>query len=104
MLEASLHSGREDAGGANATVKIGLVGLGYWGPNLLRVLADLVDVEVAWICDREVERLEKLGRLYPAVRRSTRFEDLLEDAAVDAVVIATPVFPHHALAMPALAA
>jgi predicted dehydrogenase len=104
MLGASAHNRGPDPAPAKAIVRIGIVGLGYWGPNLLRVLADLADVEVAWICDLDLERVEKLGRRYPAVRRTARFEDLLEDATVDAVVIATPVFTHHTLTMRALAA
>jgi predicted dehydrogenase len=96
------HAGEKEADAV--TVKIGLVGLGYWGPNLLRVLADLVDVEVSWMCDLDTDRLGKFGRRYPAVRQTTRFEDLLQDETVDAVVIATPVFTHHTLAMRALAA
>jgi predicted dehydrogenase len=105
MRATSAHSRHAGETAADAaTVKIGLVGLGYWGPNLLRVLADLVDVEVSWMCDLDTDRLGKFGRRFPAVQQTARFEDLLEDETVDAVVIATPVFTHHTLAMRALAA
>jgi predicted dehydrogenase len=78
--------------------KIGLIGLGYWGPNLLRVLADRSDVEVTWICDLREDRLERYARRYPASRATQRAGDLFEDPTLDAVVIATPVFTHFELA------
>jgi predicted dehydrogenase len=83
---------------------IGIVGLGYWGPNLLRVLVDLPGVRVKWICDLEVERLERFGRRYPGASTTRNYEDLLSDPEVDAVVIATPVFAHYYLALQALQA
>jgi predicted dehydrogenase len=80
----------------------GVVGLGYWGPNLLRVLIEIPGVEVKWICDLEADRLERFKRRYPSVSATRRFEDLLEDPELDAVVIATPVFAHYYLALQAL--
>ena len=84
--------------GAGRELNIALAGLGYWGPNLLRVLSGLPAVNVAWICDRDAEQLARHSRLYPGARATRRFDDLLEDPAVDAVVIATPVFTHFDLA------
>jgi predicted dehydrogenase len=83
---------------------VGLIGLGYWGPNLLRVLADNDDVDVKWLCDRDSERLARFGRRHPACRPTTRAEVLLEDPEVEAVVIATPVSTHFDLAAASLAA
>jgi predicted dehydrogenase len=105
MRVARAHSrhARKEAADAT-TVKIGLVGLGYWGQSLLRVLADLPDVEVSWMCDLDTDRLGKFACRYPAIYPTTRFEDLLRDETIDAVVIATPIFTHHALAMRALSA
>jgi predicted dehydrogenase len=85
-------------------VNVGLVGLGYWGPNLLRALFELPDVEVSYICDLDPERLERFGRRYPSARPTRDFENLLADPHVDAVVIATPVFTHFGLASRALQA
>jgi predicted dehydrogenase len=85
-------------------VNVGLVGLGYWGPNLLRALFELEDVEVSYICDLDSERLERFGRRYPSARPTRDFENLLADPNVDAVVIATPVFTHFGLASRALQA
>jgi predicted dehydrogenase len=85
-------------------VVVAVVGLGYWGPNLLRVLADDPLVEVRWICDRDEERLRRFGRRYPAARASQDLGDVLADPAVDAVFVATPVFTHHELAAACLRA
>jgi predicted dehydrogenase len=87
-----------------STVNVGLVGLGYWGPNLLRALFELPDVEVSYICDLDPERLDRFGRRYPSARPTRDFENLLADPRVDAVVIATPVFTHFELATRALQA
>src|SRR3954447_6334957 len=85
-------------------VNVGLVGLGYGGPNLLRALFELGDVEVKYICDLDPERLERFGRRYPSARATRDFENVLVDPDVDAVVIATPVFTHFSLASRALTA
>src|SRR3954462_5387488 len=85
-------------------VNVALVGLGYWGPNLLRALFELPDVEVSYICDLDPERLDRFGRRYPSARATRDFENLLADPQMDAVVIATPVFTHFELASRALRA
>ncbi|HEY8467780.1 MAG TPA: Gfo/Idh/MocA family oxidoreductase [Solirubrobacterales bacterium] len=85
-------------------VRVGVVGLGYWGPNLVRVLADLEDVELTWVCDRDPDRLAKVARRYPAVRATCDLGDLLADGELDAIAIATPVGTHAALARAALSA
>jgi predicted dehydrogenase len=71
-----------------------VVGLGYWGPNLLRVLVDDVDVSVRWICDLDDERLARYSRRYPGILTTTAVDDVLADEQVDALAIATPVFTH----------
>jgi predicted dehydrogenase len=83
-------------------LRVSVIGLGYWGPNIVRVLHDLPDAEVAWVCDRQEHALERVARRYPSVRPTTDYTRLLDDAALDAVVIATPVGTHHALAAAAL--
>jgi len=85
-------------------LRFGVVGLGYWGPNLLRVLGDLPEVEVSWICDLDRERLERFSRRHPSATATDDFESLLEDEALDAIVIATPVFTHFELASRSLRA
>jgi predicted dehydrogenase len=85
-------------------VRVAVVGLGYWGPNLLRVLSENEDVEVAWICDLDRDRLAQQRRRYPGARLTSRVDRVLEDPSVDAVVIATPVGTHYDLASQSLAA
>ncbi len=81
---------------------IGVVGYGYWGPNLVRNLWDHPNVAVAAVCDTRTERLDRVRRRYPGVGTTTRYEDLLADARIDAVVICTPVHTHFDLAWQAL--
>lgn len=84
--------------GQLSRVRVGVVGLGYWGPNLLRVLSEQDDVEVAWICDLDAERLRRFARRYPSTTATSSYDDLLADEALDAMVIATPVFTHTDMA------
>ena len=79
-------------------VGVAIVGLGYWGPNLLRVLADSPDAEVRWICDLDSERLAKYGRRHPAAGVTTGLDRVISDPGVEAVIIATPVQTHYELA------
>jgi predicted dehydrogenase len=85
-------------------LRVGLAGLGYWGPNLARNLDDHPSVELAWICDRDEAALLRAGGRFSEARTTTRFEDLVEDESVDAVAIATPVVTHFELARAALLA
>jgi predicted dehydrogenase len=85
-------------------VGVAVVGLGYWGPNLLRVLGDNLDADVRWICDLDPERLGKYRRRHPGARVTTKFERVLSDPTVDAIIIATPVHTHYDLAVRALEA
>ena len=83
-------------------VKVGLVGLGYWGPNLARNFDHLADL--AWLCDFDDELRASFGTRYPRARMTADFAELLADPDVEAVVIATPVPTHYALAKQALEA
>jgi predicted dehydrogenase len=83
-------------------VRIGVVGLGYWGPNLVRVLQELPEAEVVVLCDQSEQALEKVGRRYPAMRCTTDVIELIGDPDVEAVAIATPISTHHELASAAL--
>ncbi len=75
-----------------------MVGLGYWGPNLLRVLIEHTDVDVRWACDSDRSRLDRLTRRYPAVRLTDDLNEVLSDPELDGVLLATPVFTHFVLA------
>lgn len=85
-------------------VRVAVVGLGYWGPNLVRNLHEVPGAEVVAVCDLRPEALDRIGRRYPAVRRTTRYQDVLLDPTIEAVAVATPVATHHALAGAALRA
>jgi predicted dehydrogenase len=85
-------------------ISVGVAGLGYWGPNLVRNFSACSQTELAWLCDKDPDRLEAIGRQHPSVRRSTKFEEMLADERLDAVAIATPVATHHRLAKAALLA
>lgn len=85
-------------------IKVGVIGCGYWGPNLLRNLADNEGAELRWICDLDTQRLATMGRRYPAARQTSDFKDLLADTNLDAVVIATPVWTHFSFARESLKA
>jgi predicted dehydrogenase len=85
-------------------VRIGVVGLGYWGPNLVRNLHELTTAEVAWMCDLRPAVLDLLGRRFPAVRQTRDLDEMLDDDSLDAVAVVTPVSTHHDLALRALEA
>jgi predicted dehydrogenase len=85
-------------------LRVGLAGLGYWGPNLARNLDDHPSVDLAWICDRDEAALLRAGGRFSDARTTTRFEDLMGDESLDAVAIATPVVTHFELAREALLA
>ncbi|MGZ4355883.1 MAG: Gfo/Idh/MocA family oxidoreductase, partial [Gaiellaceae bacterium] len=86
------------------SLRIGVVGLGYWGPNLVRNLADAHAFDVSYLCDLRSQQLEAISRRYPGVACTTSFEEMLNDETLDAVAIATPVSTHFSLAMAALRA
>ena len=83
---------------------IGVVGLGYWGPNLARNFDRLPDVELAWLCDASEDALERWGAAFPSARTTSSLDELLADESLDAVAIATPVPTHAELAIRVLAA
>lgn len=84
-------------------IKIGLAGLGYWGPNLARVLNQTPRCEFTACCDLDSVKLGKITRQYPSVQFFRDFDDFLT-SDLDAVAIATPISTHHALASRALRA
>ncbi len=83
---------------------VALIGYGYWGPNLLRNYMELPNACVRWVCDTRVDALAKAASRYPTVAGTTDYQKVLDDAKVDAVVIATPISTHFPLAKAALLA
>jgi predicted dehydrogenase len=80
--------------------KVGLAGLGYWGPNLARNFDELA--ELTWLCDLDEQNLARFRSRFPTARLTADFDDLLADTSLEAVVIATPVPTHFDLARRAL--
>jgi predicted dehydrogenase len=80
-------------------VRVGVAGLGYWGPNLARNLDRLDGAELAWLCDESEERLERQGAGLPSARRTQSLDELLADDSLDAIALATPVPTHAPLAL-----
>jgi predicted dehydrogenase len=87
---------------ANDMIGIGVIGYGYWGPNLVRNFAEAPGARLVSVCDARAERLVEARRRYPFVQTTERYRELLTDPSIDAVVIATPVSTHFALAIEAL--
>jgi predicted dehydrogenase len=85
-------------------VRLGVVGLNYWGPNLARNFDRLGGCDLAWCCDLDEAILDRHRSAFPSSRFTTDLDDLLADDALDAVVIATSVPTHAALATRALEA
>jgi protoporphyrinogen oxidase/predicted dehydrogenase len=85
-------------------VRVAVVGLGYWGPQIARNLSDIPQAELALLCDLRPANLAAVGSRFPEVARVTHFEDVLSDSSVDAVALVTPVATHYEMAAAALAA
>jgi len=85
-------------------MRVGVIGCGYWGPNLIRNFNGLPGAEVATIADLDPDRLEKVGLLYPSTRKTTDHREIIDDPDIGAVVVATPMSSHFALGMEAIEA
>lgn len=81
---------------------LGIVGYGYWGPNLLRNFVEAPECRVKYVCDESTTRLEKVAAKYPHLTLTQSFEEIIDDEEVDAVILATPISTHYRLAKNAL--
>jgi predicted dehydrogenase len=86
------------------TISVGVIGCGYWGPNLIRNFAENEGAALRWVCDQNERHLSKVARRYPVARAATDYAELIADPRLDAVVIATPVSTHFEFARRALEA
>lgn len=89
---------------ARDVVRLGVVGLGGWGKNVVRSFSRADSCELLYICDNNSQSLERQGRLYPQSRTSDSYETVLDDPRVDAIAIATPAPLHYEMAKAALLA
>jgi len=78
-------------------INIGVIGCGYWGPNLIRNFNELSDSNLLAICDLDESKLNKIKRRYPYVKTFKDYHDLLRDSLLEAVVVATPAFTHYSV-------
>ena len=83
-------------------IKLGIIGFGYWGPNLVRNFSGNKNFQVKMVADSRQERLDVVNRQYPSIKTVLNPDDIINDPEIDAVAIATPVFAHHKLAKGAL--
>jgi predicted dehydrogenase len=83
-------------------LQIGVIGYGYWGPNVVRNLHALERWNVTALCDREAAALKRAGRTYPGLTLTTDFHDLLRSPTLEAIAVVTPVWTHFELAKAAL--
>src|SRR5262245_57181004 len=85
-------------------INIGVIGYGYWGPNVVRNFAEAADARVAMVADLRPERLATIHGRHPTIRTTTDVEEVLGDPTIDPGAIATPVATHYQLALRALRA
>ena len=85
-------------------IQVGVVGYGYWGPNLVRNFMETPGAQIKAVADLDSQKLALVNRRYPSVKTTNRIEDLLHDPWIDAIAIATPVSTHFDLGMQALKA
>ena len=83
-------------------IRMGVIGYGYWGPNILRVFNTVEGSKVIAVCDIKQDALKRVRKIYPEVRVTTDPEELLSSVDIDAVAVITPVFSHYELAKKAL--
>jgi predicted dehydrogenase len=82
--------------------RVGVIGYGYWGPNIVRNFHGLESCQVVSVCDKNPDALRRAGRLYPGVHLTTDFAEILNATDIDAVAVVTPVWTHFDLAKSAL--
>jgi len=102
----TVNRARQRSGGTHEApaeaVRIGVIGYGYWGPNIVRNLAGLENCHLAAVCDKSPAALKRASRAYPGVTVTTDFSDVLRSPDIDAVAVVTPVWTHYELAKAAL--
>ena len=97
-IENEPRTGRADSG----TVRVGVIGFGYWGPNIVRNFHSLEHCQVVAVCDKNASALNRAQRSYPGVQLTSDFAEILRSPDIDAVAIITPVWTHFELAKAAL--
>lgn len=89
---------------SDSKVRIGVIGYGYWGPNLVRNFVETPGANVIYVSDLRSDRLKEVQKRYPHIQTTTNYNDVIRDPSIDAIAIATPVSSHFNLALEALKA
>ena len=79
-------------------IRVGVIGYGYWGPNIVRNVQSLENAQVVAICDKNSSALRRAARLYPTIHLTTEFADVLQSPDIDVVAVVTPVWTHYEIA------
>ena len=91
-------SAKVSGGQGEREVIVGVIGCGYWGPNLVRNFSQLPGSHVKYCCDLDDSRLKHMKALYPHIQTTKDFHELIEDNEVEAIAVATPVSTHYPIA------
>src|SRR5271167_812424 len=83
-------------------IRVGVIGYGYWGPNIVRNLASLECTHVQAVCDKSASALNRLKRAHPGVQAVENPDEILTSPSIDVVAVVTPVWTHYELAKKAL--
>lgn len=83
-------------------INVGIIGCGYWGKNLIRIFGQLEFANLIWLCDVDKEKLASFEKIYPKIKVTQNYSDLLADSETDAIIIALPVSKHYSVAKEAL--
>ncbi len=96
------HARFEPASRKSDVVRVGVIGYGYWGPNIVRNVQGLENCQLAAVCDKSPAALARAARNYPSVHLTTDFSEVLNSPDIDAIAVITPVWTHFELAKAAL--
>ena len=96
------HSNGNSNGAKPAMIRVGVIGYGYWGPNVVRNFFGVDHTSVEMLCDMNPSALARAKKNYPSLAVTTNPDDILKSASIDAVAIVTPVWTHYKLAKAAL--
>lgn len=103
ILETMTSGKRETSNGnASSKVRFGVIGYGYWGPNVVRNLDQIEGSEVVAVCDKSPTSRKRVQKTYPSIRIATECEELTKSSDIDAIAVVTPVWTHYQLAKAAL--
>jgi predicted dehydrogenase len=92
----------QDSSQKQQTIRFGIIGYGYWGPNIVRNLHGLDSCEVVSVCDKSPAALRRVQQVYPSLHTTTDWTELLQSPDIDAIAVVTPVWTHFDLAKAAL--